>query len=445
MRTLVVAITQALLLSTLCTAKADVDPVHLSPSAPEWKSASVAEEEGPQRRTVYQNPQVINPNAFNRGFQQGSQTPLLDATRDAAQDVGRWGSTTAQDLGQGTRKAAEGVVNGLRDSLQATGNALTNAVENTINVGNDNYYRSRQTQLQPGSANTTAAQFQTQFQQNTVAPPAPTNQAPIANSFATSEPQASQNFSQPGSLATQFTTQDTNQPSAQQFGSGNRSDGFRPSTVQPVERNVQNERTVQNPPQGPRFELPQRFSDTSTANNNSNQNGFFTPTNQNTGVLSRPSQVQPVQQQNMPNNAQSNWDNLAGSNFGGFSAPPQNQNITSAGFGQGTSPQPQYQSPGGNTAWGTAKAQVPPAQNQAPQQGNSAQLVNYDPNRVDFASRQEPQQQNTDQQVTTSSTPIMLGVGLIGSLALNLFVGTSYLDVRNKYRSALRRSPRDLR
>ena len=112
----------------------DIEPVHLSPSAPVWLPAE--QDDAPQLRTVFQNPQNLNPGVVNPGFQQ-SPTPILDATRDAAQDVGRWGAATARDVGQGTRNVAEGVVNGVRDSLQATGQALTNVVDNTVNVGND--------------------------------------------------------------------------------------------------------------------------------------------------------------------------------------------------------------------------------------------------------------------------------------------------------------------
>lgn len=398
-----------------------IEPVHLSPTAPVWGAEDTT---SPQRHTVFQNPQNIDPNALNQGFQQGQSVqqgsrPVIDATRETLQNIDQWGTTTARDLGQGTRDAATGVVNGVRDTLQATGRTLGNVVDNTLNVGNDNYYGQRQGYELPASQTPT-----------TVTPPSLTHSgAPAQGQQMGSQPVLQQPFT------------GSNQGVAQATG--------------PVQQNPQSAT-------GPQFDLPLRFSDSGAAATQQD-NGFqATLTGQ-----ARPSRVEPVQPYTVQQPTQDAWDRA--------SAPQQQQpaqqppqfvdnrpvgttptqfTTTAQSNGQGAA----QQGGGGTTDWGfgtpatqttqgqqQSQFQTPPY-NTAQQNGAGAgQLPAYtDPNRVNFALDDTTQPQEPTPQVA-STTPIMLGVGLIGSLAFNLFVGTSYLDVRNKYRSALRRSPRDLR
>ena len=372
------------------------------PSAPPWLPTEVPTlSETAKRQTVYQNPQNLNTNALNQGFQEGSR-PL----QDAARDIGQWGSTTAKDLGQGTHSALQGAFNGVSDTLTASGQAIGNAVENTINIGDERYYQQRQ----QGAANTVqppqpiASQFSTPLTQ-----PAGQAQAPgIAQTsgqtgpaFAAPGP-ATDQFAQQGNggtvtnsspppIATQFSAPDLSTQHSAAFSSTNPTEAFaqgRPSRLEPIRPISQ----------------PQQFA-------------------------AQPQQPQPAPNYQQPQNQQL---------YTSFSAPPTAQTAQQ--------PQQQYYQPPSQPIAGQAGQPTQPmtvAQQGQQQNQVTPALQNWDPNAVKFAQNNE--QQETPVQAGIDSKLVTLGLGLVCSLALNLFVGTSYLDVRNKYRSALRRSPRDFR
>ena len=403
----------------------DIEPVHLSPSAPVWLPAE--QNDAPQLRTVFQNPQNLNPGVVNPGFQQ-SPTPILDATRDAAQDVGRWGAATARDVGQGTRNVAEGVVNGVRDSLQATGQALTNVVDNTVNVGNDRYYQQRQSNTAPAP----------QFGNTVVQPP-----SPIAKSFSSPTLATQPNNTQPTLQQPALQTQ-PQQPFTPSQG---QTSGFATAPLQQPQQSAQPLQNGANPQTAPGFESGLRFTQSRTSAQQQattapafgTQNQFATPTRQSqlSPVQPQTAPVQPqtqgqLQQPQFTQQApQSSWDTLPQSNFPEY-RPQQ----------QAPAQQPLQFADTPASGWGTSPATTPATQQQPTQPATN--LATMDQNKIGFAV-EEPQTQTTESAAAASNTLIMLGLGLIGSLALNLFVGTSYLDVRNKYRSALRRSPRDFR
>lgn len=422
------------------------------PVAPDWLpprgesgSSNDAPPE-PQTRTSYQNPQNFNPAAVEQGFQQGS-----NAFTDAAQDLGRATQQTGQDLRDGT----VGFLGGLRDAVTSGVEGTANAINNTVNIGNDQYYNQRQPQPAP-PANTGQAPRQfvpfsyNQPNANDIA--APTSASPSFDRLNTVDP-ANQ-----AATPSQFTTPATQGPTAadQRFG----------PALPPDNR-----------PTG--GDIATRFggggggggAQQPTAMNNQGfdrgENTRLAPVNRfandsRTAPADRDFGNTPITAQQRPSAANTDFDNWRGSpqsdpwngdldrrpvGGDGFSTPQ--------GFGAPTQQQQFAQRPAGNPGFGQspgfanqgALQQQVPSQQVPSQQGLQQNGQNTDgwvPGVTPTAATTPISQATQQPAEPTPPNPLqdaLLLVLLAGSIAGNLYVVTGYLDVRNKYRAALRQMP----
>lgn len=412
------------------------------PVAPDWlppRGGSAAGEA--ERRTAYQNPQNYDPAAVQRGFEQGTR-PLAGV----AQDLGRATAQTGRDL----RDGAVGVVRGLGDSLRSGAEGVGNALNNTLNVGNDQYYQQRgpQSAAAPQARPQPAPQQgYTPFSYNQAPQPqqpaaAATNLAPQAGGQFAGAPAA-------GATPSQFVTPAVPQTAPQQQGAAGGGDIAtrfggptqpapavdprfdRDSTrLEPVPRNTASD--------GFRFD---RTAAPVAANDFRND-----PVTQQFGRQSNPppnSQAGGFGGQSRSAPRPPSDDLWTGGPTGGpsFATPDFNAPAPSTNRLQDQQ-RPQQRAPQLSDRFADERALPPRTQQTAARSTAGVGGWADDPRREANPQSTAPSDQ-TPATDPAAGTPWLVGL-LVASVAGNLFVGTGYLDTRNKYRAALRRLPIDM-
>ncbi|TWT42711.1 hypothetical protein [Botrimarina hoheduenensis] len=393
----------------------------------------------PKRQTVYQNPSQFNVQGLQQGF--GQATPQQGPLREFGNNLSEATRQSLSDLGQGTQGFFEGIANGVQSSAESLGNVG----RNTINAGNPDYFRQRQaaemaqraTPPPPSwdgtSANAPRSSLPPDPFDNNLPPqqnqsgysyqyPNPsasggTTSGNIAQSFAGEPTLTNGTFDRPSRLEAvsdpTYYGNNAQTPAANGYGPG-----YGPTNTPPGYNNQ-----PQNPYPGQSYPSQQTAQQQNPALQYSGQQ--YPPTNnpayyndQNANPLAR------------QNSGGSLFDN---SRAGGPLLTPPSVIPTSAS--QATNwPAPQGNQNGGQNpdpANGNSWANMPPI-------GTAAAT-----SATDGGSPANNQQTNANVPLETTD-PLNRGlvyVLLIGSLALNFYVWTTYLDTRNKYRAALRRGP----
>ncbi|MGL4514009.1 MAG: hypothetical protein ACRCT8_13040 [Lacipirellulaceae bacterium] len=387
------------------------------PVVPDWLAPrATSGPPGPQPRTAFQNPQ--NFDGLTRGFEQafaqqpqapaGSVDPLkplADGAKDLAQATGQ----SLQDLGEGARDMVSGVFNGARQTAEGAVDAVGNVATNTANVGNDPYFAQRNAPAPPQQSTITPLQYQDQQRRPETLYP---GLVPTAQSTAGQQQSAAnqQGYQPLQSLA---------QPNTQGVTAGRASGYYRDgATGREFYYNAETNQSqwVQEPLSDPNIatnfaeaarmtpvQRPTTVADTRTAAAGTTGNPF--------GDWPWPGSTPPATQPTQTNYpaapaATNTWPNSTSP-----AAQPQPNTVPLAGAGVLNGNGQNYGSnPGNDTnGWG--------GQNGA---GNNA-----------IDSQREP----------PLGDRLLWGVLMVGSLAFSLFVGSNYLDIRNKYRAALRRGP----
>ena len=432
------------------------------PARSELAPNATPEKQEGVRHTVYQRPGYQEPGslgeAMQRGFQEGTRQ-VTDAIRNAPQNLENYANQAGRDLAEGTRGIVGSAFDGLGNTIRAGATGIGNVANDTLNVGNDPYFRQRQQERNTTAPPNRMGPHQpgfTPFSYNEPQPTGPTNpqtqpaqfSQPNAQDSRTglNHPQSTHQNQQAapnrssnqgpafpadtrqnradGGIATTFGSGASNDRGYDNQSSNGRgyenhsynnngrsqySDPYNEGRLTPVARNEQEQRQSQNDPfydqdyprRGPldefgtRGEEPRRteYNDwrTQTVDNRPAAPAFGTPSNT---------------WDTLPANTQPQRTQMAG-----FATPAQSQQGQNQ---QGTS--------GDVRSWSDMATN--------PQQ-NNGQYVQQ--NGVNTGSQNAP----------LSNTPngLLFSLLLAGSLAGNLYIVTSYLDVRNKYRSALRSGP----
>ena len=400
------------------------------PVTPDWLPPRDETPSDPQRRTSYQNPPG-------------------NVLTDAAQDLGRATRQTGRDLRDGT----VGLFGGLRDGVTAAVEGTANAVNNTLNIGNEDYYNQRRpaaavppngnpqsyvpfsyenpspTELsappsrgpsqappQFGGAAPTPVQF--------TAPATPNTRPPTGQGGPElAQPNPATNA---GDIATQFggNTNASNFPRNDDNPRLAPVDRFRGQTrLTDSDRGFTRDPSISQPADNGMNRTPP--NDFRQPPGGFNDSGFNNRDMPRSGTNNSPS-MPPQQDQ---------WDfSRADQNF--VSNPNNTPPLSTPQFGAAPSrPQQQF-------------AQRPPLQSaggQAPPQSTDVNAWAGGA-AVPSTTSTSQQMQSTDaeQDPPNPLEDWTLGVLLLASVAGNLYVVTGYLDVRNKYRAALRRLPAGL-
>ena len=352
-------------------------------------------DEQPLVYRVYQAPSVYNQpspptsdNKFIKGFEQ------------AGQDIGQATSQSVHDLGHGVQNAAQGALDGTRDFLSATGKTLGDVADNTINIGNEEYWQRKQ-QEEAAAARSGG-----------VVPPTSFN-APMNANNASVEPSSGYN------------------------NSGYNNSGF---NTQPNNYAAQS----QTNPSVPRVDngIATNFS------NSNNNNRFMHESRMQTVQGQNNQQAPPLQPANTSyqgNNGNGQYA-MQGNNPGGF-ANPNAPLLTPPGNNQFNN----------NPNW--LDQQVSTVSNRQPTQGNNQQFNNRSqpatttmnvnsntPGGTDGWSDGTATRPISEAKVVTPNNKNPLAdatllVVLVVSLAGNMYGWTTCLELRNKYRASLRRQP----
>ncbi len=384
--------------SAVDSAKESTDPKDDTNLYKVAKPAVSESDEQPLVYRVYQAPSVYNQpspptsdNKFIKGFEQ------------AGQDIGQATSQSVHDLGHGVQDAAQGALDGTRDFLSATGKTLGDVADNTINIGNEEYWQRKQ-------------QEDAAARNNGVVPPTSFNAPMNANNASV-------------------------QPSSGYNNSGYNNSGF---NTQPNNYAAQ----PQTNPSVPRVDngIATNFS------NSNNNNRFMHESRMQTVQGQNNQQAPPLQPANTSyqgNNGNGQYA-MQGNNPSGFAnpnapllTPPSNNQFNS------------------NPNW--PDQQVSTVSNRQPTQGNNQQFNNRiqpatttttvaatnsnTPGGTDGwveRSNNSDVSRLADQQTNKGPDPLAnmgMLVVLAASLAGNIYGWTTCLDLRNKYRASLRRQP----
>ncbi len=421
---------------------------------------------GGERHTVYQQPGYTNPGslgeAMQRGFQEGSRQ-LTDAVRNAPQNLSNFGNQAARDLAQGTQGVVGGALGGARDSIRAGANGMGNVAKDTMNMGNPQYFNQRQREQngavpQNGAATTPSGfrpysynEARTEARSQNSPFTAPTNghddhdhagqghsgQGQSGQGGRSGQGHAGQNHSEGTGFNTQRLDNHGNRGPAFPRSRGGSEPGHSPNDSGIAttfgsgaadnrgyeNRDYDNRRSYSAPYDDRRLTPVARTGQESRSSQN---DSFYDRGPSRLGPIDEFSRRREEPRRGGYNNwgsqatddrpaapafnTPSSWDTPPTqpplTRTSGFATPPQNQQAAS----------PEVQS------WGDGAA-TPPPQNHgtyAPQANNAG------PQNASFGN---------------SGNNLLFLLLLAGSLAGNLYVVTSYLDVRNKYRSALRRGP----
>lgn len=374
--------------------KSDMVPVEWKSSADEVRHAVAKPtidgkfaNDGPVLHTVHQQPGVYNPSRPAPA----ANHPVIDGFKRAGQDLNRATDQTFRDLSQGIEGTAKGIWNGTRNTLDASGTALENAAKNTVHIGNDQYYAGRAAQT--AAANRPTAQVQ-QFQNPALQPP-----APVVDPYATNV--TNPNYPDQGLSRTTS-------------GLGNGS------------------------PQAPLQEAPNVIPQPlykSFGNRGNQDNNLMTPVPD----YRQPQNTNPHNGGNqLPQNYQQpgrNSNNVAVTGTPGSLVP--------------RTPLDAY-TPGSTPSWGGASVpSVAGASAFRPVATTETYPSIERPQTPNVGWKDAPQNQyagppsspSTPEKDNTGLVTILLALSAFG----NFFGWTTYLDLRNKYRSSLRRTPNSYR
>ena len=435
------------------------------PVVSDWPAPSVAvSPTQPQSRTAFQNPQQFNVPGFQEGFAQGAnqqQGPL----RAFAGNLGEATRQSVNDLGQGVRGVSDGAAQG----VESTVDALGNVGRNTANAGNPAYFDGRRQAAQSRDGQSTLGQSGTVpppawsgGQPNSAFAPQAAGRQPEPDLFDNDLPRspAQQQFDRDvrpanGQIATSF-ADEQDQFAAQQQEWARRD---RQSQLAPVgqtqgqsqppapypNQSQQGFSSQQQPqPQGQGYGGQQGYSQAPPAGGYQAQGAArppFTATSQQTPppLLTAP-QLNTTQTQQGP----------------GFGAPTQQPGAgyqPPLGYGQPPAttasnwPDPRLQQQQG--AVRPTQFQQPPAPQQAaPMQtagiGGAqawAGLNDLGTPPAGVNSTQQPSSTTLQQSANAANNSWLYAVWMLASWAITVYVGMTYLDTRNKYRSVLRRGP----
>lgn len=390
----------------------------------EWKSAVESEEESivqksdsnlykvakptvsgsdeqPLVHRVFQAPSV-----YNQPNPPSSSSKFIEGFEKAGQDIGQATSQSVHDLGHGVQNAAQGALDGTRKFLSATGETLGDVADNTINIGNDEYWQQKQRE----EAATAAA-----AQNRGVVPPAsyttPINannsQIPTNNGYNNSGYNNSGYNTPPNNYAAQSQTipsvprADTG--IATNFGNSNNNNRFMHESQM---QTIQGQNNGQTPPLQPANNSFQGNNGNGPyARQGNNQGGF---TNPNAPLLTPPNNNQFNNNTNWPNQPVTTISNRQPAQDNSQQFNNRNQAATSTTTVAATN----SNTPGGTDGWGDGTVTRPITQ---------ANVVT-------------PNNKNPLADAT-------LLVVLVVSLAGNMYGWTTCLELRNKYRASLRRQP----
>lgn len=402
------------------------------------------QETGPKQQTVFQNPQEFDLRGLQQGFGQGATTQPAPRSqgplREFANNLGEATRQSLNDLGDGAR----GIYDGAAEGLNSTVDALGDVGRNTVNAGNPDYFAGRRAASEArsvpppdwtGNQNPAPPITQqprqlepTQFEADLFDNSLPSSQTAQANNSGTSQTG--------GQIATSFADEDEqnrypgqgfagqgapaqnapNQNAAGQGYPGNAfggDPGYRRSQLSPVNQN-QYPSNQQSGAGYPAYNSNQNFGPTVAQQPNATQQPWPNPSQRGPAPLLAPPLNAPAQTaaNSYPQNTSSasNWPAPSQQQSSPPYQQPQQQPITqTAGVGGA-----------GQTWTNLQEIGTAPAGNQTP---------------ATPASQQEARAN------APSSPDAWLFAFLIASWAITIYVGMTYLDIRNKYRAVLRRNP----
>lgn len=401
--------------------------------------------------TVYQSPSVYLDSPQNRS----NSNTIFDGFKQAGQNLSQATGQTLQDLGNGTKNVAQGIYDGTANTIGAGATAVDNTVDNTFNMGNQQYFNERSQQnsasqnrpdLPPPPVNRQTAAYQDDLNNQGFATTQGTNgqfndqqfnnvqnsNAQNSNQQNTNPPQGynNQQYSQ------QQYSQQANQQQNETPAVPRRPLGSDSGSGSGIATNFGNNQSGRNYNADDSQMTPvQDRQQNNFANNGSANNGY--------GNTNYPNQ-NPYQNNSGPNNQITN--------------PNYNQNrpnlITPPAIDQyaaGNSQSPAWSTPSfpGQTTQQAARP-ISPVSNPWPQQNETSTGWGEGQN----GPTQTTQQNNNQVAQTNSNQPnttipntngnlvwILAGFSLFG----NVYGWTALLEMRNKYRASLRRSPTNLR